>query len=106
MMPYLSEKKIIAGTDHDRRIKLSEQDKRDIRTAYESGVVSIHGLSSRYGVSRRTIQFILFPERQERNLELRSDRGGSQVYYDKDKHRDYIKRHRRYKQQLSVVGII
>ena len=102
-MPFKSEKIHIAGTLYDRRRKLSEQDKQDIR---EYVGLSIHELSKMYGVCRRTIQFIKHPERQKKNVEDRKIRGGSKAYYNKEKNKEYMKKHRRHKQELYKQGKI
>lgn len=103
-MPYKSEKIIIEGTKYDRRKRLSEEEKDKIRAL--KGTVSIHKIAETYGVSRRTIQFILYPERLVKNIQLRQERGGSIIYYDREKHKEYIKGHRRYKQDLYMEGKI
>ncbi len=53
-----------------------------------------------FKVNKRLIQFILFPERQKRNLELREQRGGSKIYYNKDRHTLAMSEHRKYKKEL------
>lgn len=52
-------------------------------------------LAKMFGVSRRLIQFKLDDEKLQKNLERRQERGGTKQYYDKDKHRDYMKSHRK-----------
>lgn len=98
-MPYISEKIKIAGGKYDRRIKLTEQDRIDISNIKN---MSIRAIARLYGVDKRTIQFILFPDRLERNKKLREERGGSKQYYNKDKYKDYVKNTRRYKHKLYV----
>lgn len=100
-MPYKSEKIRIQGTNLDRRVKLTENDKQDIRDAFAKGE-SIRSITRRYKVSRRLIQFTIFPERMELNKELRKKRGGWKQYYDKDRHREDMKGTRAYKQKLYV----
>ena len=51
-MPYKSERLRIAGTGYDKRRKLSEQDKADIK---ELTGMSIRGIARMYGVDKRTI---------------------------------------------------
>ena len=99
-MPYKSEKIKIAGTKHDRRIKLTEQDKIDIRKSN----LSQRKLAAMYNVSRRLIQFVLSPEKLKDNIKRRNENGGSKKYYVKEKHKDYMKNHRRYKQKLYIDG--
>lgn len=102
-MPYKSEQIKIQHTKYDARIKLTEQDRQDIR---ELVGLSNYELARMYGVSKRLIQFIKHPERLQKNIQDRAIRGGSKIYYDKDKQREYIKKHRRRKQQLHIEGKI
>jgi len=98
------EYKSIKNKDLDRRVKLSDQEKRDI-LALKSTVTQI-SVAKAYGVSRRTIQFIWFPEQLEENKKRRAERGGSKQYYDKDKHNLSMKEHRAYKKGLKEKGLI
>ena len=99
-MPYTSEK-IKLPRKYDRRVKLSKEDREEIKELY--GSVSQRKLAKRYNVSRRLIIFIGDPEKYKRNKELRKD---STWYYNKEKNKNYMKRHRRYKQQLYLEGKI
>lgn len=103
-MPYKSEKAKIAGTKHDRRVKLSFEDKEEIRR--NTSLLSKKELAEAYGVSRRLIHFILCPAAAEENYKRRLERGGSKLYYDKKKHTESIKEHRRRKQRLFIEGQI
>ncbi|MEY5042427.1 MAG: hypothetical protein RLZZ414_1991 [Bacteroidota bacterium] len=103
-MPYTSEKIKIEGTQFDRRRKLSEEDKKDISE-------NVLGLSQRqlaikYSVSRRTIQFIIDPNKLEENLKRRAERGGSKKYYKPDEWAETMREHRKYKQNLKLQGKI
>lgn len=102
-MPYKSERIIIAHSKKDRRIKLSDADREEIRNL--TGL-SINEIARRYGVNKRLIQFILFPERLARNKQLRKERGGSKIYYDRQKQAEYTRKHRRYKHELYMKGEI
>lgn len=51
-------------------------------------------------MSRRTIQFILDPSKKKANLERLEERGGWKVYYDKEKHNEYMTNHRHYKKEV------
>ena len=68
--------------------------------------MSIRKITLQFNVNRRLIQFILFPERREKNLQDRQRRGGSKAYYDKDRHKKSIKETRRYKQSLYKKRLI
>lgn len=104
-MPYKSEKIKIEGTRLDRRRKLSEEQKDEIRELFAIGV-SQTKLAKRYEVDRRLISFIVHPASHEENLLRREERGGSKIYYEKEKHKNYVKKHRRYKQALKLKGKI
>lgn len=101
-MPYKSEKIRIEGTKLDRRIKLTPEQKDKIASL--KGTISVRECARMYEVDKRTIQFIWYPERLERNKQLRQERGGWQQYYDKIKWRETMKEHRSYKQELFLEG--
>lgn len=86
----------------DRRIKLSDADKAAIIEAHAAGA-SIHSLAREYQVDRRSIQFLLYPERHRKNLQDRQERGGTMQYYDKDYHREKMREHRQHKRELAVL---
>jgi hypothetical protein len=101
-MPYKSQKIKIENTKFDRRIKLNEEDKKCIYNLYHKENFSQRNLAKIYNVSRRTISFIVNPESLNRHKELSKNRN----YYNKDSNREYIKNHRRYKQELFKSGKI
>ena len=103
-MPYKSQKIKIQGTQYDRRRKLSDDDRAKIPELAKT--MSIRGIARMFGVDNRLIQFILYPERHEKNLADRKERGGSAIYYDKTKQTKSIREHRRYKQELYKKGLI
>lgn len=103
-MPYKSEKIKIEGTQHDRRRRLTEQQKNEIVSL--RGVISRKRCSLIYEVSARTIDFLWYPEKLEKNKQLRQDRGGWRQYYNKDEHKESIKDTRRHKQNLFKKGLI
>ena len=84
----------------DRRCKLSNDDRETIRSLKDK--YSQRQLAKMFDVSRRLIQFILYPDKYKENLERRKERGGSKQYYDKDKWRNTMKEHRSYKQELYL----
>ena len=98
------EYKSIKDKDLDRRVKLSDQEKEDI-LALKSTVTQI-SVARAYNVSRRTIQFIWFPEQLEENKKRRAERGGSKQYYNKDSHNTAMREHRAYKRELKEKGLI
>lgn len=105
-MPFKSEKIIIEKTSFDRRVKLTDDDKKLVLKARAEENLSQRELARKFNVSRRLIQYILDPEKLAENKQRRLERGGSKQYYNKEKQREYIKDHRRYKQDLYINGEI
>lgn len=100
-MPYKCEKLIkLVGTSQDRRRKLSDKQKDEIISL--KGTISVRECAKRYNISRRTIQFLWDPDKAKANLQRRMERGGSKIYYNKEKNRDYVKSYRHYKQEIYL----
>lgn len=98
-MPY---KKRYLTEAQDRRIKIPKSEYSNIKTMHKQGQ-AIRAIARQYGVDHRLIQFILFPERHAKNLQDRAERGGSKIYYNRDKWRETMREHRQYK--ARVLGI-
>lgn len=109
-MPALVDKLSINKHDKklDRRRKLTEKDRFEIRQKYfnvhPSKQPTQTALANEYNVNRRLIQFILFPEREERQKELAKERRKDGRYYDKEKSRLKIQDYRDYKRSLVQSG--
>lgn len=102
-MPYKFEtQKLKIKREDDRRVKLTDKERELIKFLY--GKISQRKLAKRFNVSRRLIVFIGDPEKYKRNLELKKLRGGSKIYYKKEKNTITIQRHRAYKQDLNKQG--
>lgn len=86
----------------DKRVKLTPEQKEIIHK--NEGNHSQRELARMYNVSRRLIQFILDPEKRKQNLKTRDETGGSKQYYDKEKRRVAIAKHRAYKKELFNQG--
>lgn len=102
-MPYKCEKKIIP-VDKDRRRKLTDAEKVEIRRNPRG--LSQRALATEHGVSRRTIQFTQNPEALAENLKRRQERGGSKQYYNAEDQAAYMRGHRRYKKMLDDQGAL
>ena len=98
-MPYKSEKEILGDPFFKKSAKLLPCQKEMCLYWYNTAA-SINSIARMFKVSKRLIQFILFPERHKKNLADRQDRGGSSIYYKKEMHTKAIKEHRQYKKQL------
>lgn len=112
-MPYKSEKIKIEGTDFDRRRKFTDATKNKVRQIYFShpdGYISQRELARRFGISRRMISFILFPQKLADYQKYRRDTHYSQEYYKRytkgRKWAETIREHRHYKNELSKKGLI
>lgn len=103
-MPFKSEKIVTAGSEHDRRRKLTDVQKDQIVAL--RGTISAHKCAEQFGVSRRMMQFLWYPERLEANKQARQVRGGWKQYYNKTNWAEAMREHRKYKQELYNAGII
>lgn len=74
----------------DRRIKLTQKQRNEIMLL--KGKETQMEVAKNFNVSRRTVAFIWYPEKLDRNKKLREERGES--YYDKEKHRLVMQRYR------------
>lgn len=86
---------------YNRRKKLTDADRERIRTLFAQGM-SIGGIGRAFGVNKRMIQFIIYPDRYERNKQLRAERGGSKIYYNREKNRIDQRNTQRYKQHIYL----
>lgn len=91
------------GKEKDRRIKIPKTEYTYIIARHKNGE-AIRALARDYNVNERLIQFIIYPERKELNYKLRLARGGSKIYYNKDKWRETMRFHRAYKKSLLLVN--
>lgn len=101
-MPKKCDKIAIKNEKLDRRVKLTQEQKNEIRNSD----LSTRKLAAMYDVSRRTIMFVKDPEKLKHNREVRKQNGGWQQYYDKEKHRQYTAKHREYKDELIEKNLI
>lgn len=105
-MPSKLDKIPIDNPKHDKRVKLSDEDRDNIREEYACGNISQNGLAKKYGVSKRLIQFVLNPDKQEVARKQFLERQKDGRYYSKDKHREYMRQHREHKKELYNKGLI
>ena len=98
-MPYKVEKIAIDCPFLDRRCKLLPCQKEMVLHYHKLGY-SQRKIAAMFNVSRRLIQFICNPDAHKKNLQARHDRGGSKIYYVKEKHTKSIREHRKYKHSI------
>ena len=101
---YKSEK-IKLSPEQDRRIKLNDKQREEIREKYMTGMYSQRNLAEEYGVSRRLITFILDPDKAKKNAEqLKQRRADGRYKPSKEKWAAIMREHRQYKQELYLKG--
>lgn len=101
-MPYKSAS-IKLDPSQDRRRKLTDEQKEEIRRIYKSGVCGTRPLAKQFGVSRSTIQVIVNPNIAERHKQ-RAKEHWRDYRPQKEEWAATIRDHRRYKQVLYLKG--
>lgn len=103
-MPYKSEK-IKLPEQYDRRRKLTEFQKCEIKKKYETGFYSLNSLAKEYSVSKKTILLIVNPESKLKN-DQRIKNHWKDYQETKEERAKTVRDHRRYKQELYKSGKI
>lgn len=101
-MPYVSEKMRLSGLQ-DRRRRLTDEQKADIRKAYATGNTSYRALASQYHVDKSTIGYIVSEDRAEKMRQYNKEHWRDHQE-DREAHAKTIREHRRYKHNLYVSG--
>lgn len=104
-MPYKSEyTKMKIKREDNRAIKLSPEQRIEIKQLYTTGLYSQRGLAKKFNVSRRTVVYCIYPEKYEKNREQFKERQKTGIYYDKEKQRVYSQRTRQHRKELYKEG--
>ena len=94
------------GYAHDGRRKITDEQRQAVRRLYEIEGKSIHSIAHTTGVSKRSVQFILFPERLEvvkaRAIEVKRWEAGNK----KEVHTPVMQKHRAKKKELLERGLL
>ena len=101
-MPYKSEKIKLQGLQ-DRRKRLTEQQRKEIKDLYGTGCYSLNGLAKMFEVSKKTILLIVNEESAEKARQYRKEHW-KEWQPTKEEHREAIKKTRHYKQSLYKDG--
>lgn len=101
-MPYKSEKIKLNGLQ-DRRRKLTDEQREEIKNLYGTGCYSLNGLAKRFEVSKKTILLIVNENSAERARQYRKE-NWQEWKGTKEEHREAIKKTRRYKYELYKNG--
>lgn len=65
-MPYKTEK-LRLPPELDRRRKLTDEQRDEIKHKYSTGLYSLNGLAKEYSVSKKTVLLIVNPESKNKN---------------------------------------
>ena len=101
-MPYKSEA-IKLDPTQDRRRKLTDEQKEEIRQLYATGVVGQRPLAKQFGVSRSLIQIIVNPNIAEAKRK-RIKEHWRDYKKPKEEWAATMREHRQYKHKLYVEG--
>ena len=102
-MPYAFEsKKTKIRKEDDRRRKLTDEDKENIKKMYSYGNTTHRQLAEIYGVNHTLISTIVNEETKKRAVEYQKE--NRHKWYDKEKQRIYMKRYRENKKKLDKEG--
>ena len=101
-MPYKSER-IKLSESQDRRRKLTDEQKEEIRRIYAEGKVGQRPLAKQFGVSRSLIQIIVNPEIAEKKKQ-RIKEHWRDYRPTKEEWAETVREHRHYKQELYLKG--
>lgn len=101
-MPYKSEKIKLKGLQ-DRRKRLTDEQREEIKALYGTGHYSLNDLAKRFVVSKKTILLIVNSESAEKAKQYRKE-NWKKWQGSKEEHREAIKKTRRYKNELYKNG--
>ena len=97
-MPYKAEKKRLPP-ELDRRRKLSDEQKDEIKHKYSTGLYSLNGLAKEYNVSKKTVLLIVNPESKRKNDNRIKDHWRDYVP-SKEERNAIMREHRAYKHKV------
>lgn len=103
-MPYKSEKIKLKGLQ-DRRKKLTDEQREEIKELYSTGLFSLNGLAKVYEVSKKTILLIVNKDSAERAKEYRKEHW-KQWQRTGEEWNETVRRYRKYKQELYKKGLL
>ena len=92
----------IAGTQFDRRRKLSLAQRAEIVALYTSGKYSQYALGNMFGVTPQAIRLIVNPSAMKQWAEARERRGGEKRYYNSKYQTKRIREYRKYLKYIEA----
>ena len=104
-MPYKSDKKgILIPRELKRNIKLSLEDREEIKRIRREEGVSYQKIANAFGVSKRLVIFICNPEIEAKNKDRLKEAKRNGKYYYREKNTAAVRETRRYKHELYLNG--
>ena len=97
-MPYKTEK-LRLPPELDRRRKLTDEQRDEIKHKYSTGLYSLNGLAKEYNVSKKTVLLIVNPESKRKNDERIKDHWRDYVP-SKEERNAIMREHRAYKHKV------
>lgn len=101
-MPYKSEKMKLKGLQ-DRRKRLTDEQREEIKKLYGTGHYSLNDLAKRFVVSKKTILLIVNSNSAEKAKQYRKEHWREWQRTGKE-HNEAIKKTRQYKNELYRNG--
>ena len=101
-MPYKSEKIKLNGLQ-DRRKRLTDEQRNDIKELYGTGCYSLNDLAKRFNVSKKTVLLIVNSESADRAKQYRKEHW-REWQRTGEEWNEIVKEHRKYKQKLYKDG--
>lgn len=101
-MPYKSEKIKLKGLQ-DRRKRLTDEQRTEIKRLYGTGLYSLNDLAKRFDVSKKSILLIVNKDSAERARQYRKDHW-KEWQRKGEEHNEAIKKTRKYKHELYKHG--
>ena len=97
-MPYKAEKMKLPP-ELDRRRKISDEQREEIKHKYSTGLYSLNGLAKEYGVSKKLILLTVNPESKRKNDE-RIKEHWRDYKPNKEEWNAIMREHRAYKKRV------
>lgn len=101
-MPYKSEKIKLQGMQ-DRRKKLTDEQREEIKELYGTGGYSLNGLAKMFGCSKKTVLLIVNENSAERAKQYRKEHW-REWQRTGEEWNETIRKYRAYKQELYIKG--
>lgn len=101
-MPYKSEKIKLKGLQ-DRRKKLTDKQRAEIKELYGTGCYSLNGLAKKFECSKKTVLLIVNEESAERAKQYRKEHW-REWQRTGEEWNEIVRNHRKYKNELYKEG--